>query len=77
MSNGWRLSIIQRVLRQLGAWVEPAGKHAYKIVIPYALRPHPLSKDLDPYGFAQSLSRLLGISKEKLVESFNKGEFVE
>ncbi|MEK6921169.1 MAG: hypothetical protein AABX82_04750 [Nanoarchaeota archaeon] len=77
MSNGWKLNDIQRVVRQLGAWVEPAGTHAYKIVIPWASRPHTLSKDLDPKGFAQSLAKLLGIPKQRLVESFNRGELVE
>lgn len=76
MSNGWRLSMIQKVVRELGAWVEPAGKHAYKIIIPWASRPHPLSKDLDPNGFAQSLAKLLGIPKQHLTESFNKGELI-
>lgn len=76
MSNGWRLSTIQRVVRQLGAYIVQGGKHDYKIVIPWASRPHTLSKDLEPYGFASSLAKLLGIPKERLIESFNKGELV-
>ena len=76
MANGWKLNDVQRVIRQLGAWVEPAGTHAYKIVIPWASRPHTLSKDLDPKGFAQSLAKLLGIPKKQLIESFNRGELV-